>query len=190
MKEGKELVGMISALTGIKKEDLLKSEKEFAKDMIDSLMDIESLFDGMSKKPVTFSKAEKKCKCKEQSFDDILTKKVAHNIIMVRKDGVDVEKQIILSIPGIKKENISIKTKENKLQVKATLGKINYEDIDDDNEEQSDIAIGFVIQDIEEYFTLESNIDEKKVKFSYNDGVLAIYLPIKQAKEYIAKEIN
>lgn len=72
------------------------------------------------------------------------------------------ENKLEVDLPGIGKDNISVKVDENLLTVTATKDKNIF---------------------YEEQFRVSNRVDTRKVKAKYTDGVLSVDLPVKEGKE-------
>jgi len=72
-----------------------------------------------------------------------------------------------LSVPGVKKENLKVKTDGENLIVK-------YE------KPEKILSFGFDINSFEKKWVLPNNVENKKISSKYQDGVLIITIPKKE----------
>ena len=97
------------------------------------------------------------------------------NMFAIPKADIYEKDNIIiaeLDIPGIKKEDIKIEVKDNKLSIKAESKK-----------EKEDKSKGYYrlerrYNGFERSFTIDTEIDEKKIDAKYENGVLKMTIPI------------
>ena len=85
--------------------------------------------------------------------------------------------QVKADIPGVKKEDISVRIDGNVVQIEAESKTEKETRGDGEKVLRSERYYG----KIERSFTLDSDIDEAKVDAKYQDGVLKLKLPLKAA---------
>jgi HSP20 family protein len=83
--------------------------------------------------------------------------------------------QVKADIPGVKKDDISVRVEGNLVQIEAEMKTEKESRGDGDKVLRSERCYGSVSRS----FTLGSDIDEEKVDANYADGVLTLVLPKK-----------
>lgn len=83
---------------------------------------------------------------------------------------------VIMEMPGVDRDNVSVDLENNQLQVEGRIGAKLYDDMEP-------LYTEYNIGHYRRGFTLSSKIDRSKISADMNDGVLKILLPkIDQAK--------
>lgn len=82
----------------------------------------------------------------------------------------DKELYVIMDVPGVKKEDISVRLERNVLHVDA---KVNCQDYRDIKPIYSEYNIGNYARS----FTLSNEVDQSKIEASMKDGVLSLKMP-------------
>ncbi len=106
-----------------------------------------------------------------QSIDEFFN--LPFSTFPVSVKSYDREHHIVAELPGIKKEQISIDVLNNTLTITVKNGEVIIE--------QDDVHKVYSrknkMQQMSRTITLPQSINEKKVKASYNDGLLTIIVP-------------
>ena len=84
--------------------------------------------------------------------------------------------EIILAIPGFKKEDIDLELKDNRLSIR---GEYNLKSSDKDKFHRNEISNG----NFERAFKLPENVDIEKIDAKHEDGLLKILMTKKELNE-------
>jgi HSP20 family protein len=98
----------------------------------------------------------------------------------------DQSYEVKADIPGVKKEDISVRVEGNLVQIDAQMKSEKESPGDGDKVLRSERCFGSVSRS----FTLGSDIDEQKVDAKYADGVLTLLLPKKASVDARRIQIN
>lgn len=117
----------------------------------------------------------------ERAFFGEFSKPVSFRTDISEKDGAYIVQS---DLPGVKKEDIDVSIEDGVLTVKAER---KYESSDE--EKGSYIRRERAYGSFERSFDI-SQIDEEKIDAEFNDGVLTLTLPKKQAEEIKARRLE
>lgn len=92
--------------------------------------------------------------------------------------------QIDVDLPGVKKEDISVKIDNNILTLKGE--RKSKEEVKEENYYKMESSFGCFTRS----FTIPDNVDAENIHAENKDGVLEITLPKKEKKNKSAKEIK
>jgi HSP20 family protein len=112
-----------------------------------------------------------------QSIDEFFHLPLATFPVSVK--SYDREHHIVAELPGIKKDQISIDVLNNSLTITVK----NNEVIIEENDTHKVYSRKNKMQQMSRTITLPQPINEKKVKASYNDGLLTIIVPKQPGKK-------
>ncbi len=116
---------------------------------------------------------------KDFSFSDLFGTQAPVNISET-KDAYALE----LVAPGLEKGDFRINLEDKVLTISSEKKTEHKEE----NEKQ--IRREFSVRSFSRSFTLDENVDAEKINAKYENGVLKIALPKKEAKQEAAKEIT
>lgn len=88
----------------------------------------------------------------------------------------DKDYTVVAEIPGARKEDIQVSVERGTVLISAKVEKASKE-----NEGERVIRRERCIGSMQRAFTLDTNVDESKVDASYQDGVLRLVLPKREA---------
>jgi len=95
------------------------------------------------------------------------------------KDSFNIE----LAVPGMKKEDLNIELDNNKLTISNEKEESKTEETDKYTRRE------FVYSKFQRTFNLPKNVDEKKIKGDYKDGILTVTIP-KLTESNLTKRIT
>lgn len=103
----------------------------------------------------------------DRIFDSFIPKTITTNSVSTRLVTTESEYKVLVAVPGLKKEDVKISTKEGILTIQY--------------DHSSDLDFNFV-ESFKKYYTLPDDSDEKNITAKVENGVLEIMLPKSKKK--------